>query len=190
MPEEIEVPTEHLHETLHEEAHGHGGGHGGGHGEAPPAWVSQVAVSAAVLAVAAAIGALRAGHHANEAMLEEMQATDQWALYQAKGIKNSQVQTKIELLAALGKDASKEDLAKPEKYEKEQEAIKEKADELEASSRHNMERHVPLAHSVTAFQVAIALSAIAVLARKKALWFVSLAVGVVGVVFMLKGLLP
>jgi hypothetical protein len=43
---------------------------------------------------------------------------------------------------------------------------------------------------VTIFQVAIALAAIAALARRKALWWVSLGVGALGVVFLLLGFLP
>ena len=38
MPEEIEVPTEQLHETLHEAAHGH----------APQAWVARAALERSV----------------------------------------------------------------------------------------------------------------------------------------------
>ncbi len=51
MPAEIEAPIEHLHETLHEHAHGHG--------DSPPPWISHVALTAAVIAVAAAIAALQ-----------------------------------------------------------------------------------------------------------------------------------
>src|SRR5512142_2050977 len=100
MPEEIEVPTEHLHEKMEEEAEHKGG------------WVARVAVSSALLAVAAAVSALLAGHHANEAMLEQMQATDQWAFYQAKGIKASVVESKIEMLEALGKTSAPDDHAR------------------------------------------------------------------------------
>src|SRR5579863_1361367 len=119
MPEEIEVPTEHLHEKMEEEAE-----HGG-------RWVARVAVSSALLAVAAAISALMAGHHANEAMLEQMQATDQWAFYQAKGIKASVAQSKNEMLAALGKPVGAEEQAKISKYTDEQKEIEDKGHELE-----------------------------------------------------------
>ena len=176
MPEEIEVPTEHLHEKMEEEAH-----HGG-------KWIARVAVSSALLAVCAAISALLAGHYANDAMLEEMQATDQWALYQAKGIKGAVLQSKIETLDALGKPPSAEDRAKPEKYEHEQKEIKEKADELEQGSNAHMVHHGAFARAVTIFQIAIALGAIAVLARRPKLWFVSLGAGALGLVFLVQGL--
>jgi hypothetical protein len=178
MPEEIEVPTEHLHEALHEEAEGHG-----------PGWISKVALSAAVLAVTAAVAALLAGHHANEAMLEQMQATDQWAYYQAKGIKGSLVENKLDMLAAVGKEAKEDDRKKIERYKEEQKEIEEKAKELERSSDQHMHRHVIFARAVTTYQVAIALSAIAVLSRKKLLWFVGLALGAIGTGFLGQALL-
>jgi len=177
MPEEIEVPTEHLHEKMEEEAH-----HGG-------RWIARVAVSSALLAVFAAVSALMAGHYANDAILEEMQATDQWALYQAKGIKASVIQGRIDTLQALGKEPTAEDKAKPDKYEHEQKEIKDKADELEQGSQAHMQHHNAFAHAVTLFQIAIALGAIAVLAKRQKLWFVSLAAGAVGLVFLVQGLL-
>src|ERR1041385_5075776 len=114
MPEEIEVPTEPLHEKMEEEAH-----HGG-------KWIARVAVSSALLSVCAAVSALMAGHYANDAILAEMQGTGQWSLYQAKGIKSALMQSRIETLEALGRPASAEDRAKPEKYEHEQKEIKDK----------------------------------------------------------------
>jgi hypothetical protein len=185
MPEEIEVPTEHLHETMHEAAHG--GGHEGG--ENTPGWIAQVALSAAVLAVAAAVAALLAGHHANEAMLEQMQATDQWAYYQAKGIKASLVESRMDLRAAVGKESTEDDKKKIERYKEEQKEIEEKAHEKEHSSEHHMGRHVIFARSVTAFQVAIALSAISVLSKKKLVWYTGLALGAIGTVLLIQALL-
>ena len=176
MPEEIEVPTEHLHEKMEEEAEHKGG------------WFSRVAVSSALLAVAAAISALMAGHHANEAMLEQMQATDQWAFYQAKGIKASVLESRIELLEALGKSSSADDHARVKKYSDDQKEIEGKGHDLEESSEQHMQRHGQLARAVTIFQIAIAMGAIAVLAKRTKLWFLSLALGVSGVVFLVLGL--
>lgn len=177
MPEEIEVPTEQLHETLHEKAHD------------GPGWFSQVALSAAVFAVLAAIAALQAGHHANEAMLEQMQATDKWSLFQAKSIKRSLVETKIEILGALNKDVKEDDRKSIERYETEKKEVEEKAREQEHSAEEHMHRHVILARSVTVFQVAIALSAIGVLTRKKLVWFGSIAVGALGAFFLVQAFL-
>jgi hypothetical protein len=182
MPEEIEVPTEHLHETLHEKAEGHGHGEG-------PAWVGQVALSAAIFAVLAAVAALQASHHANEAMLDQMQATDSWAYYQAKGIKSALVETKAELLESLAKEKVEGERKKIDKYKEEQKEIEEQAHEKERGSAEHMRRHVILARSVTSFQVAIALSAISVLSRRKLLWYGSLLLGAIGVIMFAQSLL-
>ncbi len=177
MPEEIEVPTEHLHEKMEEEAEHNRG------------WIAKVAVSSALLAVAAAISALLAGHHANEAMLEQMQATDQWAFYQAKGIKAAVVQSKIEMLDALGKPTDGKEQARVSKYEGEQKEIEEKGHELEHSSERHMLVHGAFARAVTIFQISIAMGAISVLARRPKLWFISLGLGAAGLVFLIQGLL-
>jgi hypothetical protein len=181
MPEEIEVPTEQLHETLHEKAE---------EAEASPQsrWIAQVAISSALIAVAAAIASLLAGHHANEAMLEQMQATDQWAFYQAKGIKATVLDSKLQLLEALGKTVRDEDRVRVAGYEGEQKKIEEAGHEMEASSRVHMQRHNVLARAVTVYQIAIAMAAIAVLVRRRRLWFLSVALGLIGTGFLIQGL--
>jgi hypothetical protein len=179
MPEEIEVPTEHLHEKMQEESEEHG---------AERSWISKVAVSSAILAVAAAITALLASHHSDEAILEQMRATDQWSYYQAKGIKLAILQGNLEQMAADGKTAAPERQAKVGVYQSEMKAIEEKGHELEESSEAHMHHHVWLARGVTAFQIAIAMGAIAVLARRPKLWWVSLALGATGGVFLAMGL--
>ncbi len=181
MPEEIEVPTEHLHESMQEESEevGRAKEH---------AWISRVAVSSAILAVAAAITALLASHHSDEAILEQMRATDQWSFYQAKSIKSAILQGNIEQLTTDGKTVDPKRLEKVAEYDKEMKEIKEKGSELSESSESHMHHHVSLARGVTAFQIAIAMGAIAVLARRPKLWFVSLAMGIAGLLFLALGL--
>lgn len=168
--EEIEVPTEHLHEAIEEKAKEHETG-----------WSMYVAISTAMVAVLAALAGLMAGHHSNEALIDQIKASDQWAFYQAKGIK-----AEIKALVINGGVA---DNAAVEKYKKEQEGIKEKAEEHEKASAAHLEHHVLLARSVTLFQVAIAISAIAILTRKKVMWFAGLFFSAIGIVFFVLGLL-
>ena len=180
MPEEIEVPTEQLHETMKEEAEHH-------EHERPLRWIGQVALSSALIAVMAALASLLAGHDANEAMLEQMQATDQWAFYQAKGIKSAVLETRLQLLDALGKPAPASERDKLAGYDGEQKKIEESGHELERSSGEHMRRHGVLARSVTIFQIAIAMAAISVLVRRRSLWVVSMAFGAVGAFFLVQG---
>ena len=181
MPEEIEVPVEHLHEQIHE--HAHGGGHAAGGG-----FNMQVALSSALLAVLAAVSALMSGHYANEAMIEQIKASDQWAFYQAKSIKSSVLTAKMETLQGMGRPVSAGDEDKRAQYETEQKDITKKAKTLEEESHHHLNIHQVLARTVTLMQIAIALAAIAVLTKKKPLWFMSLALGAVGAVILVQAL--
>ena len=178
MPEEIEVPTEKLHESIQEEAE-----------KAREKWVLRVALSTAILAVFAAVCSLMAGHHANEALIEQIQASDHWAYFQAKGIKAAVLESKIETLQALSKQPSVDDEEKVRRYRKEQQEIEEQAKEKEKASSVHLTAHNILAKAVTVFQIAIAVSAISVLTRRKWLWYGSGVLGLIGLIFLLQELL-
>jgi hypothetical protein len=147
-------------------------------------WILGVALTAAFLAVFAAVTALMAEHHANEAMLEQIHSSDQWNYYQAKGIKANLLDTKMELLTALGKAVDSSDASKIAGYRKEQEALKEQAEEKQRASEAHLHRHTILARSVTLFQVGIAVGAISVLTKRRSFWLASVAFGVIGVVLL------
>jgi hypothetical protein len=176
--ERQEVPLEQSQEEIVHHAHA-----------ATEKWILGVALTAALLAVFAAITALMAEHHANEAMLEQIRSADKWNYYQAKGIKANLLDTKSMLLAALGKPAEKKDSVKLEEYREQQEAIRKEAKELEGAADAHLRRHTVLSRSVTLFQVGIAVGAISVLTKRKSFWFGSIVFGVVGVVLLLVGLI-
>jgi Domain of unknown function (DUF4337) len=163
--EEAEVPLEHLHEQVKESAE-----HSG------EAWISWVALSTAILAVLAAIAGLLSGEHANEAMMNQIESSDQWNYYQAKGIKASVLDAKI----SLGGVRDESDQAKRDRYEKEQEKIKSEAERKEAAAKSNFHKHEVFARGVTMFQIAIAIAAISALTRKRSFWIVSLVFGLFG----------
>jgi hypothetical protein len=148
-----------------------------------------VALSSALLAGLAAVCSLLAGHHANEAMIEQIQSSDQWAYYQAKGIKAAVLGSKLELLEAEGKKISLKDNEKLAGYKKEQDEIQELAKEKQRDSESHLRLHVIFARGVTLFQIAIAVGAISVLTNRRAFWFVSLVFGLVGVFFLIQGAL-
>jgi Domain of unknown function (DUF4337) len=173
--EDPEVPTEHLHEEMHHHAE-----------HTREKWVLGVALSSALLAGFAAVASLMAGHHANEAMISQIESTDQWSYYQAKGIKETALTSKAEILDALGKPVSGADKEKVAQYQRDKEQIEKKAGELEKDSQTHLRTHEVLASAVTMFQIAIAVGAISVLIRSRTFWLVSLAVGVVGIAFLIQ----
>jgi hypothetical protein len=169
--DEIEIPTEHLHETIQEKVKEAG----------ESGWFMLVAISTALMAVFAAIAGLMAGHHSNEALIEQIKASDQWAYYQAKGIKAE--------IKVLESKSGIVEAGSVEKYKKEQETISEKAKEAEAISQFHLDKHVTLARAVTLFQIAIAISAISILTRKKWLWIGSIFIAAAGLLFFILGFL-
>lgn len=179
--DEIEVPLESLHEEMHHHAEHAGGGHG-----SSPGWIMQGALLSAILAVFAAISALLAGHYANEAMIEQLQSSDQWGYYQAKGIKASVLEVKKEVQLLLGKGSDPAVEEKLNAYKEDQKEIAEKATEKENESKRHLEKHQVLARSVTFFQIAIAVAAIAVLARKRKFLFLSGGFGAAGIGFLIQ----
>ena len=168
--EESEVPLEHLHEHVKETAE-----HSGA------AWISWVALSTAILAVLAAIAGLLSGKHVNEAMMNQIEASDQWNYYQAKSIKASVLDAKM----SLSGTPDESDKSKRDRYEKQQEEIKSEAERKEAAAKTNFHKHEVFARGVTMFQIAIAIAAISALTKKRKFWIVSLLFGIVGCAFLL-----
>jgi gas vesicle protein len=171
-----EVPLEQVQEHIEHHAHGHGEEGGGG-------FIAGIALSTAILAAFAAVVSLLAGDHANEAMISQMKASDQWAFYQAKGIKAAVLTSKTELLTAQGQKISEKDQAKIEKYAEEQKEIQKEAQDLQDEAKKHLAKHKTLAPAVTMFQIAIAIGAISALTKKKAFWGVSLLFGLAGLGF-------
>ncbi|PYI96302.1 MAG: hypothetical protein DME98_13060, partial [Verrucomicrobia bacterium] len=104
--EEAEVPLEHLQEQVHHSAE-----------HSRERWISWVALSTAILAVLAAIAGLLSGRYVNEAMMNQIEASDQWSYYQAKSIKAAVLDAKT----SLGGAPDESDQSKRDRYEKEQE---------------------------------------------------------------------
>jgi hypothetical protein len=167
--EEIEVPTEHLTEEINEKAEGLL--------EKKERWTFAVAISTAVMAVLAAIAGLLAGHHSNEALIEQIKSSDQWAFYQAKSIKEE-----IRALAPNNPNSpAKADV------DSAKEAIKHKAEEAEQMSEFHLQKHIGLAKSVTLLQISVAISAIAILSRKRFMWIIAMLIALCGLAFLIAG---
>jgi hypothetical protein len=179
--EELEDPTESLHEHIHEAAH---------HAEAEGnRWIVYVALTTAIIAVLSAITSLIAAYHADEATLSQLHASDQWQFYQAKGIKSDVLASEGKILKAMGKEPIAADEDKIKENKKEQQEIMSKAKEAETESHQHVESHNILARSVTLFQIAIAIGAISILIKKRIYWFISLGFALFATFFFVMQLL-
>jgi hypothetical protein len=95
----------------------------------------------------------------------------------------------MEILKAIGHEATAADEEKLKRYDEEQAEIKREADAKQEEASAHLSHHIKLARGVTMFQIAIAVGAISVLTKRRAFWVVSLAFGLVGVFFLAQGLL-
>lgn len=183
MPEGPEVDTDKLRETIDEEIEKEGG-----------TLLRTVALTTAILAALAAIASLQAGGAVNEALVLktegarlQAEASDQWAYYQAKGLKATVTEVSRNTWIALGKTPPDELSKNQKRYAEDQARSKEKAEELEKQrdeksneADHLMHRHHFFAQSVALLQVSIALGAVAALTRKRLVWIGSAALGLIG----------
>ena len=169
--EEMEVPTEHLSEHINEHAE-----------HSKDRSSMYLAVSTAIMAVLAAFGSLLAGHNSNEALISQQKASDQWAYYQAKGIKYEILHSTVRLdKESPEANQIKADMAK---YKSEQAEITNKANEFEKESEMHLQKHNTISYSVTLFQIAIAISAISMLTGKRFLWYFSILLSLGGLAML------
>jgi uncharacterized protein DUF4337 len=164
-------------------------------------WIIALSFSTAIIAVFAAIAAMQSGAFSNEAliqkneaMLAQAKASDQWAYFQAKGIKGAVYATQASTLKTSNPELSADARQEADRYSSEQKEISEEAKKFEEEvkarnedSDKSLEHHHRFAYAVTMFQVAIALSAIAALSRQKFVWILGLAIGLLGLLYFIDG---
>jgi len=176
----VHVHGPHDHAVEHE-------AHKGGLGQ-------QVALFTAVLATVGAIVSFFGGDTQNNAMLyknnavlERAIASDQWAYYQAKGVKKNVA----EVAASLSTDPKKAEqyAAEARRYGSEQKEIEAEArkheeltKEWNEKSEHALHPHHWLSISMTLLQISIALASITVLTQKRWLLWGAAAFALAGAV--------
>jgi hypothetical protein len=162
------------------------------------AWTKYTSLSLVFIAVLAAIATQWAGKYGsrvlvklNDSTFHQAKASDQWAFYQAKSIKENLYEVARDQAAHNGTaGAATEAAAKPDpkmtdkisRYEAEKKEIKEKAEGLE-KDRDRTRDEAALASAqgsgmglaVSVFQISIAMGSICLVTKKKPLWYLSLA---------------
>jgi hypothetical protein len=157
-------------------------------------WTKYVSLTMIFLAVLAAIATQRgAGYSSgtmkqlNEATFNQAQASDQWAFFQAKGIKQSIYEQERDRLNNLGNPDAKvlaSVVSRIDRYEKEKKDISTEAkkfegrrDEARAAATHAGDAAREMGLATTVFQIAIALGGMCLVVKKRWLWSASLLAG-------------
>ncbi len=206
MPEEQEVETSELQEAI-DEIHKERGERE--EQERTTAWTRYIGLTTAILAVFAAVGALRSGGLVNEAMISQLKASDTWNEYQSARQKVHLYTVEAYALidradAATGgkagrskdKWAPKSTADRAKDYEGQVKTedgkakdLSKKAEKFEKEAEHLKHGHEQFATSVAFIQVAIALGAISALTKLKPVWIMSIVVGLGGFVAFVAGFL-
>ena len=162
--------------------------------ESRDSWTKYVSLSMIFIAVLAAVANQKGGGFSstvvkqlNEATFNQAAASDQWSLYQAKGIKQSLAEGELDSLRlANAKDEKRIATlaAKAKRYETEKQAVMKDATALEAKrdeARRLAERAGALGRKMglasTLFQIGIAIGGVCLIVKKRWLWWVSLVIG-------------
>ncbi len=149
-----------------------------------------ISLTTLVLAICATFSSLYAGAYSSKAILAQSQASDNWAYYQAKSLKETFYKMKIEELEIDPPpyaDAIKLTVLKQtyqqtaDRYEEEQMEIRKKANLKEAERDHFLELNSGFAGAMTYLQIAILMVSLSGLMKQIHLWYASMAIGAFGV---------
>jgi len=164
-------------------------------------WLNYLALTTVIFAVCATLSTLKGGGYGSKAMMSQAQASDQWAYYQAKSIKGyvydlQREKFEMDLKAVKGSSRSLaaeyqkkiEGYAeKIKKYDDEKNDIMKKAQALEVT-RDEAQRHSGAFGLAAMFlQIAILLSSIAALMKRKLFWLLGMAGGCIGLLYFFNG---
>jgi len=167
-------------------------------------WLNYLALTTVIFAVCATLSTFKGGGFSTRSVLAQTQASDQWAYYQAKSLKGYIYETQKEKLE-LELRSSGGRMPKPlvqeyeqkvdayakkiKKYEEEKKQIESDARKFE-SVKEDAQKHAQIFGVAVIFlQIAILLSSISALLKKKIVWVLGLALGIVGLVYFANGFL-
>jgi hypothetical protein len=166
-------------------------------------WTNYLAITTVLIAVCATFSTFRGGGYSNKSLMSQSLASDQWSMFQSKSLKSyifEMQKDNLEIQRGLlsKSNNSKESLSKFEEkialYSKKiAQYEKDKIDASTVAKKYEAERDDCKLHSaafgiaVIFLQISILLSSISALTKKKYVWYLSLAVGVVGVCYFFNG---
>lgn len=163
-------------------------------------WVNQMALATVVLAVGATLSTFKGGSFSTASVINQTLASDQWAFYQAKSTKQHLYILQIDQMNLQAMSAPESSAARAAydkkikqyqdeaaRYESEKKLIEAKARDLEGLRDEAKLHGRPFGIAVIFLQVAILLNSIAGLLKNKQIWWLSVPVGLTGLVFFGNG---
>ena len=155
-----------------------------------------VSVTISILAVLGAVVTLLGHRSHTEELLFQAKATDQWAYYQAKDIRLHEMEAVADMLGLLAPSdkektaaAHEKYLKEAERYRKDKETISERAKELEAERDLASHRADRFDAGEVFLEMGLVICSITLLTKRRFFWFSGIAIGAVGVIVAITGLL-
>jgi len=167
-------------------------------------WLNYLALTTVIFAVCATLSTFKGAGFSTKSVLSQTQAANQWAYYQSKSIKGYLYENQKESLelemkvrrgslsqAAVAEYEKKIEIytQKIKRYDSEKAEISKEARRLEAQ-RDDAQKHTGIFGIAVIFlQIAILLSSIAALMKKKLIWLAGSASGAAGLIYFANGFL-
>lgn len=164
-------------------------------------WLNYLALTTIIFAVCATLSTFKGGGYSTRSVMSQAQASDQWAFFQAKSIKENLYEVQKESLELNMKNMDPKNEAiigeyqkkiavytsKLEKYEGEKKEIKEKAETLERTRDEAKQHSTIFGQAIIYLQIAILMSSVAALLKIRPVWYVGLCSGLAGLVYFVDG---
>ena len=158
-----------------------------------------IAITTLILAVCATLASFKAAGFGNKMVLSQSHATDQWAYYQAKSIKETAYQTQRDAMELARQSLTSNDAAYREKiaaydkevarYKKEKNEIMDEAKKLEAA-RDNFQIHNNrFGEALILLQIGILFSSLSTISKNHVYWYAGAVSGMAGVAAFVRALI-
>lgn len=163
-------------------------------------WMRGVAITTTCLAVMTSIAAARGTACISRTQLFTAIESSKWAYYQAKSIKQNLVDSQrnafeVEALGAANPEQEKVYREKirisaqeSARYNEEKSAIKKEAEDTAAANARLARKGNFFSAAVVFFQIAIMLSSVSALLKRRYMWYIGLAFGVIAAILLGYGL--
>lgn len=163
-------------------------------------WLNWLAITTIIMSASATLGSSKSAGFSTASMMNQNKASDQWAYYQAKSIKQHSFELQKDVLQVALAQVSPAVAAKfqtkladydanIERYHKERDEVMATAKHLEAERDLSQRNGKIFGTAIIYLQIGITLSALAALLKKKPVWVLSLLVGAAGMLYFVNGFL-
>lgn len=152
-------------------------------------WIGMVAISTMIMALFSALGALMVGSTANEMLLSRTSEIIAEVKMENDRLEADIISVNVDLLTALGRDAEAKKLGEIKRDRDEMEELSAVVSEKESEAGEALEAHEKFGIGLTLLSVAVTLSGMALISRRRPVWYVALLIAVGGVVFVVMGFL-